>query len=98
MCCEEAEDLKKVDIILAFDDEKLAALEFCLKKEKATVKGRLDEALAQLYEQSVPAPLREYLDSRAAPPRRPSRPAPPKAAPANDAGSQPGKENADHGQ
>jgi len=96
MCCEEVEDLKKVDIILAFDDEKLAALEFCLKKERATVKGRLDEALAQLYEQTVPAPLREYLDSRAAPPRRPSRPAPPKAAPVETVSQE--KEGMDHGQ
>ncbi len=88
--------MKKVDIILSFDDEKLAALEFCLKKEKATVKGKLDEARAQLYEQSGPAPLREYLDSRAAPPRRPSRPAPPKAPPGETASQE--KEGMDHGQ
>lgn len=69
--------MKKVDITLTFDEDKLDALEFCLKKEKATVKGRLEETLAQLYEQTVPAPLREYLDSRAAPPARSKRPARP---------------------
>ena len=69
--------MNKVEITLSFDDEKLRALEFCLKKEKATVQGRLNEALAQLYEQAVPAPLREYLDSQAAPPPRPRRPARP---------------------
>lgn len=69
--------MEKVEITLTFDEEKIRALEFCLKKEKATVKGKLDETLAQLYEQTVPAPLREYLDSRAAPPPRPRRPAKP---------------------
>ncbi len=71
--------MEKIEITLSFDGEKLRALEFCLKKEKTTVKGKLDEALAQLYEQSVPAPLREYLDSVTAPsarPKRPPRPAP----------------------
>lgn len=61
---------------MAFDEEKLGALEFSLKKESSTVQKRLEETLAQLYEQTVPAPVREYLDSRAAPlprPRRPSR-------------------------
>ncbi len=71
--------MKKANITVAFDEEKLAALEFSLKKEGTTVQKRLEETLAQLYEQTVPAPVREYLDSRAAPPprpRRPSRPAP----------------------
>ena len=93
--------MEKVEIKLSFDDEKLRALEFCLKKEKATVKGRLDEALAQLYEQSVPAPLREYLDSMAAPPprpKRPSRPAAPKAPPSVTAEAHQEKEDTDHGQ
>lgn len=71
--------MKKANITMAFDEEKLNALEFSLKKEHSTVQKRLEEMLAQLYEQTVPAPVREYLDSRAAPPprpRRPSRPAP----------------------
>ncbi len=71
--------MKKANVTVAFDEEKLNALEFSLKKERSTVQKRLEEMLAQLYEQTVPAPVREYLDSRAAPPprpRRPSRPAP----------------------
>ena len=66
--------MEKVDITLAFDQEKLNALEFYLKKEKTTAQRRLEESLAQLYEQSVPEPVREYLDSRSAPPPRPRRP------------------------
>ena len=72
--------MQKTNITVAFDDEKLDALEFSLKKEgSTTVQAWLDQALAQLYEQTVPQPLREYLESRAAPPprpKRPSRPAP----------------------
>lgn len=66
--------MKKATIAAMFDEEKLAALEFSLKKEGATVQKRLEETLAQLYEQTVPAPVREYLDSRSAPPPRPRRP------------------------
>ena len=71
--------MQKTNITLAFDDEKLDALEFSLKKEGSTVQTWLEKSLAQLYEQTVPQPLREYLDSRASPPprpKRPSRPAP----------------------
>lgn len=68
--------MKKAAITLAFDEDKLSALEFSLKKEGASVQGRLEETLGQLYERTVPAPLREFLDSRAAPPPRPKRPRP----------------------
>lgn len=84
--------MKKATITIAFDEEKLAALEFSLKKENATVQSRMDEALQRFYEQIVPEPVREYLDSRAAPAQKPKRPArstakpqtkdmPPQAAP-----------------
>ena len=71
--------MQKTNITLTFDDEKLDALEFSLKKEGSSVQAWLEQTLAQLYEQTVPQPLREYLDRRAAPPprpKRPSRPAP----------------------
>ena len=72
--------MKKVNITLTFDDDKLDALEFSLRKEHSSVQAHMDDALKQLYEQTVPEPVREYLDSRAAPaarPRRPARPAKP---------------------
>ena len=71
--------MKKANITIAFDEEKLDALEFSLKKEGSTAQATLEQTLAQLYEQTVPQPLREYLDSRSAPaprPKRPVRPAP----------------------
>ena len=77
--------MKKVNITLAFDEDKLDALEFSLKKENTSVQSRMDEALRQLYEKTVPEPVREYLDSRAAPapkPKRTAKTAKPQAAPA----------------
>lgn len=71
--------MKKATITVAFDQDKLGALEFSLKKAGSSVQARLEQTLGQLYEQTVPAPVREYLDSRAAPaprPRRPAKPAP----------------------
>ena len=72
--------MQKTNITIPFDDDKLDALEFSLKKDGgSTVQAWLEKSLAELYEQTVPQPLREYLDRRATPPprsKRPSRPAP----------------------
>ena len=79
--------MKKVNITLTFDDEKLDALEFSLKKDNSSVQSQLDDALKALYEKTVPEALREYLDSRTpAPlkekPKRPAKPTVPKSTPA----------------
>ena len=75
--------MKKTSITISFEDEKLDALEFSLKKENTSVQAKMDEALRQLYERTVPEPVREYLNSRAAPsnasrprPKRPPKPVP----------------------
>ena len=68
--------MKKATIPVTFDEDKLGALEFSLKKEGSSVQARLEQTLGQLYERTVPAPVREYLDSRVAPPSRPKRPRP----------------------
>jgi hypothetical protein len=78
--------MKKVNISIAFEDEKLDALEFSLKKENSSVQERMDAALKKVYDMPVPEPVREYLDSRAAPavkekPKRPAKPAAPKPQP-----------------
>ena len=73
--------MKKATVTVTFDDEKLGALEFSLRKEHSSVQEHLEDALNALYEKTVPEPLREYLDSRATPaarPRRPVKPAAPK--------------------
>ena len=54
-----------------------------MKKENSSVQSRMEDALRQLYEKTVPEPVREYLDSRAAPapkPKRPPKVAKPQAA------------------
>ena len=65
--------MKKVNITLAFDDDKLDALEFSLKKENSSVQSRMEDALRQLYEKTVPEPVREYLDSKTVPAAKPKR-------------------------
>ena len=72
--------MKKENVTITFESEQLAALEFSLKKKNTSVQAQLKELLKCLYESEVPEPVREYLDSRAAPaarPRRPARPAKP---------------------
>lgn len=66
--------MEKVNITLVFDDEKLDALTFSLRKKNNTVQQRMEKLLTQLYESEVPEPVREYLDSRAAPAAKPKRP------------------------
>ena len=65
--------MKKTNITLTFDDDKLDALEFSLRKERSSVQSRMDDALKQLYEQAVPEAVREYLDSKAVPAPKPKR-------------------------
>ena len=72
--------MKKENVTISFESGKLLALEFSLKKKNTSVQAQLEELLKCLYESEVPEPVREYLDSRAAPaarPRRPARPAKP---------------------
>ena len=65
--------MKKATVTIAFDDEKLGALEFSLRKEHSSVQACMDDALKQLYEQTVPEAVREYLDSKAVPAPKPKR-------------------------
>ena len=68
--------MKKATVTVTFDDEKLGALEFSLRKEHSSVQEHLEDALNALYEKTVPEPLREYLDSKAAPKPQSSEPKP----------------------
>ena len=42
--------MKKATVTVTFDDEKLGALEFSLRKEHSSVQERLEDALNALYE------------------------------------------------
>lgn len=48
-------------ITLTVDSERLRAMEVFLRKENTSVQKKMDEALSALFEQTVPAPVREYL-------------------------------------
>ena len=56
--------MKKATITIAFDSEKLDALEFSLHKEHSSAQAYLESALNAAYEKAVPEPLREYLTVR----------------------------------
>lgn len=75
--------MEKIEITLSFDSEKMRALTIYLKMQNTTVQEKMNEAMRQLYEESVPEPVREYLDIISAPatrPKRPPRPSQPKTA------------------
>ena len=84
--------MEKVNVELSFDAEKLEALEYCLEKERTTVKKRRADALQQLYEEKVPEAVREYLERKNSPAARPRRPRPQKEIKKEEAPIEPGAE------
>ena len=66
--------MDKEEITLSFDGERMRALTIYLKMENTTVQEKMDEAMRQLYDKSVPEPVREYLDIISAPAARSKRP------------------------
>ena len=70
--------MKKANITVSFEQEKLKALQFYAGKKDASLEAELDEYLQKLYEKYVPAQTREYIESMAeqeAPPRKAQPPA-----------------------
>lgn len=51
--------MKKATVTVTFDDEKLGALEFSLRKEHSSVQEHLEDALNALYEK----PYRSHCGS-----------------------------------
>ncbi len=86
--------MEKNEITLSFDSERMRALTIYLKMENSTIQEKMDEAMRQLYEKTVPEPVREYLDVINAParPKRPPRPNQPKPEPSKPS-SAPSGEN-----
>lgn len=72
--------MQKVNITLTMDDEKLRALEYYLKQQNTTVQKKLDEAVGQLYEQTVPETVRQFVEGiSGSKPKRPTSAAKPPA-------------------
>ena len=65
--------MKKENVMIPFESEQLAALDFSLKKKNTSVQAQMEKTLRELYEAEVPEPLREYLDSKNVPAPKPKR-------------------------
>ena len=65
--------MKKENIMIPFESEQLAALDFSLKKKNTSVQAQMEKTRRELYEAEVPEPLREYLDSKTVPAPKPKR-------------------------
>lgn len=68
--------MKKVTVTVAFEQEKLRAIQFYLAKGNTSLEAELDQFMARIYKKIVPAQTREYIDSMEERPRaKPERPA-----------------------
>lgn len=56
--------MKKATITVSFDEEKLSALKMYLEQKNQTVESELENSLSALYNKTVPAGVREFLDLR----------------------------------
>lgn len=56
--------MKKTTITVTFDEEKLSALKMYLEQKNQTVEAELENSLSALYNKTVPAGVREFLDLR----------------------------------
>lgn len=56
--------MKKTTITVTFDEEKLSALKMYLEQKNQTVEAELENSLSALYNKTVLAGVREFLDLR----------------------------------
>ena len=56
--------MKKANISVAFDEEKLSAIKMYLGQKNTTVEKELSKALNVLYGKTVPAGVREFIALR----------------------------------
>lgn len=75
--------MKKSTITVAFEQEKLKAIQFYLGKNNTTLAAELGLFLNRLYKKYVPSQTREYIESRAESENSP-RPQPSRAAECSD--------------
>ncbi len=54
--------MKKENITISMNADKLRATKRYMEKKDADVEQELGDALQKLYEKYVPAPVREYID------------------------------------
>ena len=59
--------MKKINITVEYDEEKLSALKMYLEQKGQTVEGELQKSLEGLYNKNVPSGVREYILLKAEP-------------------------------
>lgn len=56
--------MKRINLLISFEDDKLRALRFYMEKKELNVEDELQAQLARLYEKMVPVQVREYIESQ----------------------------------
>ena len=56
--------MKKTNLTISFETEKLDALNFYISKKDIELQGELADTLQKLYEKTVPKETREYLEDK----------------------------------
>ncbi|MFI3327028.1 MAG: DUF6103 family protein [Clostridia bacterium] len=57
--------MKKTNIIVRYDSEKIDVLNFHLAKKNGNIHKELEEAITIIYEKIVPKAMQEYLEDKA---------------------------------
>ncbi len=70
--------MKMVNVTVAFDDGKLDALTYFMRKDNTDPQKALLAELNKLYEKYIPAEMRGYLESRSSAKAKRPAPQPPK--------------------
>jgi hypothetical protein len=69
--------MKNATVTVSFDAEKMGAIKQYIGKKDSELQSELDDFMEKLYEKYVPAPVREYIESKQSEPeekpKRPSR-------------------------
>ena len=78
--------MKQTSIQIKFDEEKLNAVKQYMGKKDAALDSELAEVMQKLYERHVPAPVRDYIESREPVEQEKNKKAARPASPANKNG------------
>ncbi len=65
--------MKKTNIIVRYDSEKIDVLNFHLAKKNGNIHAELEDAITSLYEKVVPKTIQEYLEDKALREQKPKK-------------------------
>ena len=57
--------MKKANVVITFDEEKLSAVKMYMSQREMEVKTELEKALDGMYAKYVPSNVREFIDMKA---------------------------------